>query len=53
MNKEFVLPRLELVRYVFVFCAFTALETYRKIQDENYISDFDREIRRIQGEFEK
>ena len=24
-------------------------ETYRKIQDENYISDFDREIKRIQG----
>jgi hypothetical protein len=25
-------------------------ETYRKIQDENYISDFDREIKRIQGD---
>ena len=24
-------------------------ETYRKVQDENYISDFDREIRRLQG----
>ena len=24
-------------------------EIYRKIQDENYISDFDREIKRIQG----
>ena len=24
-------------------------ESYRKIQDENYISDFDREIKRIQG----
>ena len=24
-------------------------ETYRKVQDENYISDFDREIKRIQG----
>ena len=24
-------------------------ETYRKIQDENYISDFDREVMRIQG----
>jgi hypothetical protein len=24
-------------------------ENYRKIQDENYISDFDREIKRIQG----
>ena len=24
-------------------------EVYRKIQDENYISDFDREIKRIQG----
>lgn len=24
-------------------------ETYRKIQDENYISDFDKEIRRIEG----
>ena len=24
-------------------------ETYRKIQDENYISDFDREIKRIEG----
>ena len=27
-------------------------ETYRKIQDENYISDFDREIKRIQGNLE-
>jgi len=25
-------------------------ETYRKIQDENFISDFDKEIKRIQGE---
>ena len=24
-------------------------ETYRKIQDDNYISDFDREIKRIEG----
>ena len=24
-------------------------ETYRKIQDENYISDFDKEIKRIEG----
>jgi hypothetical protein len=24
-------------------------ETYRKIQDDNYISDFDREVKRIQG----
>ena len=24
-------------------------EVYRIIQDENYISDFDREIKRIQG----
>jgi hypothetical protein len=24
-------------------------ETYHKIQDENYISDFDREVKRIQG----
>jgi hypothetical protein len=24
-------------------------EVYRKIQDENYLSDFDREVRRIQG----
>jgi len=24
-------------------------ETYRNIQDENYISDFDKEIKRIQG----
>jgi hypothetical protein len=25
-------------------------EVYRKIQDENYISDFDREIKRIKGD---
>jgi len=24
-------------------------ESYRKIQDENYISDFDKEIKRIEG----
>lgn len=24
-------------------------EVYRKIQDDNYISDFDREIKRIKG----
>jgi hypothetical protein len=24
-------------------------ETYRKIQDDNYISDFDREVKRVQG----
>jgi hypothetical protein len=25
-------------------------EVYRKIQDDNYISDFDREIKRIKGD---
>jgi len=28
-------------------------ETYRKVQDENYISDFDREIMRLQGKKRK
>lgn len=27
-------------------------EVYRKIQDKNYISDFDREIKRIEGKNE-
>ena len=27
-------------------------DIYRKIQDDNYISDFDKEIKRVQGEFE-
>jgi hypothetical protein len=27
-------------------------EIYRKIQDENYISDFDREIKRIEGKLQ-
>jgi len=28
-------------------------EVYRKIQDKNYISDFDREIKRLEGKDER